>query len=486
MKISRGLVVFLGVVLGLAGGGNLRADNTEMQISGYLVDSDGTACSGSQTITFNIYSDSTGGTSLWSETDTVTCEDGVYTATLGDDQLFGGLFTDNDTLYLGVTVSGDSEMTPRANLVSCPFAQRATVADSFSGTLSASSIASGTVGADHLAADAVTSAKVSDGTIATGDLADSAITSAKVSDGTIATGDLADSAVTSAKISDGTIGTGDLADSAVTTAKIYDGAISTDDLADVAVTSAKLAANSVTAGHITNGTITADDLTADALDFASLLDTVSLDANFTVSQGSYTWSQLSSGTAGPAMTITASGAVTSGWAGALLVQLSNTGSTMPAVGIVNAGGYPSLYITDDGTQTDSTPFVVDASGNVGIGTSAPSSGLHIAQNGVSLNRRRVSCTAGSGGSIAVSDFIVGVYNSSAAACTVTLPSALTAGEGKIFLVKDEMGNAATYNITIQAYGTDKVDTAAATTKTLNTASQATFLYSNGTETWYSF
>lgn len=54
---------------------------------------------------------------------------------------------------------------------------------------------------------------------------------------------------------------------------------------------------------------------------------------------------------------------------------SNTGA---ALNITTAGTGLALRVNDDGTLTDSTPFVVDASGNVGIGLTAPSTTLHVA------------------------------------------------------------------------------------------------------------
>ncbi len=45
--------------------------------------------------------------------------------------------------------------------------------------------------------------------------------------------------------------------------------------------------------------------------------------------------------------------------------------------ITQAGTAAAFRVNDDGTFTDSTPFVVDASGNVGIGTTGPGALLHV-------------------------------------------------------------------------------------------------------------
>jgi len=76
-------------------------------------------------IRFAIYKTKTGGTALWSETQTsVPISDGYFSAVLGettalpDDLLDGGA----GALYLGVKVGSDSEMTPRQPIVSVPYA----------------------------------------------------------------------------------------------------------------------------------------------------------------------------------------------------------------------------------------------------------------------------------------------------------------------------------------------------------------------------
>lgn len=46
--------------------------------------------------------------------------------------------------------------------------------------------------------------------------------------------------------------------------------------------------------------------------------------------------------------------------------------------VTNSGTGLSFRVNDDGTLTDATPFVVDASGNVGIGVAAPASKLDVA------------------------------------------------------------------------------------------------------------
>jgi hypothetical protein len=56
---------------------------------------------------------------------------------------------------------------------------------------------------------------------------------------------------------------------------------------------------------------------------------------------------------------------------------SNTGSALNITSAGTTGGY-ALRVNDNGTLTDSTPFVVDNSGNVGVGTTNPGRKLEVA------------------------------------------------------------------------------------------------------------
>jgi hypothetical protein len=55
---------------------------------------------------------------------------------------------------------------------------------------------------------------------------------------------------------------------------------------------------------------------------------------------------------------------------------SNT--TIPTAIFTNAGTGNSLRVNDNGTETDASPFVIDAAGNTGIGIAIPTSLLHVA------------------------------------------------------------------------------------------------------------
>ena len=108
---------------------------------------------GNQNIKFGIYSASSGGTCLWSaantdaNTATIDCPanapggaitvnvtDGIFYVLLGDttasqNALPDTLFDANTTLFLGITVGADAEMSPRVRLASSPYSMQSGSAD---------------------------------------------------------------------------------------------------------------------------------------------------------------------------------------------------------------------------------------------------------------------------------------------------------------------------------------------------------------------
>ena len=95
---------------------------------GRLFDNTGVAVDapGGMNMKFTLYADSATTTALWTSTQSITIEDGYFSAVLGDTSNGGtalppGLF-DGTTLYLGVKLGTDAEMTPRQPIVSVPYA----------------------------------------------------------------------------------------------------------------------------------------------------------------------------------------------------------------------------------------------------------------------------------------------------------------------------------------------------------------------------
>lgn len=174
----------------------------------------------------------------------------------------------------------------------------------------------GTVSAQMLASNSVTTPKIADANVTTAKIADANVTTAKIADANITTAKVADGAITSAKIADLGIATGDIADAAITTAKIADGSITsakladggigTVDIADSAVSTAKIADSAVTSAKIADGTIVNADINvAAAIDKTKIAGTAVTQADI----GTVTSTMIADGTI--ATVDIADGAITS-------------------------------------------------------------------------------------------------------------------------------------------------------------------------------
>ncbi len=96
---------------------------------GRIIKTDGTPQSGDQGATFSIYDSATSGVALWTERHTLNLDSaGFYVVTLGAQVPFAGLW-DGRTLFLGITLDGETELTPREPLLSVPYAIRAGTVD---------------------------------------------------------------------------------------------------------------------------------------------------------------------------------------------------------------------------------------------------------------------------------------------------------------------------------------------------------------------
>lgn len=89
---------------------------------GKLNDSLGNPVSGTVSVTFRLYSVDTGGTALWSETQALGVSNGIFSVNLGSVSPLSEDLFEGGTLFLGIQVGADSEMTPRQQLGSASFA----------------------------------------------------------------------------------------------------------------------------------------------------------------------------------------------------------------------------------------------------------------------------------------------------------------------------------------------------------------------------
>ncbi|MFO7674861.1 MAG: hypothetical protein R6X12_00880, partial [bacterium] len=206
-------------------------------------------------VVFRLYSQPSGGSAFWNETQSVTTEDGLFAVLLGTVTPIGSM-PDAGAAYLTMAVEGSTELTPRLRIASAAYAyltERAASADLLQGKDTTDFVRTGQ-------ANSVTSAMVVDGTIVRGDVATGfkapfsdtadyaraapAVDSARVAanshrlqgkdttalDGRFVNEGQANS-VTSAMITDGAIATADIATGAVTSAKILDGTVVRADVA---------------------------------------------------------------------------------------------------------------------------------------------------------------------------------------------------------------------------------------------------------------
>lgn len=150
---------------------------------GRLTNAAGAPITATTNVTINIYSAASGGSPLYTSGVLAVTPDasGVFTVELPS---VPAVTFDGNPKYVGITVGGDTEMTPRQLLASAPYAYNANVANTAN-----SATTSGT--ATSVIDNAITSAKIADGAVA----------SADILDGTVATADIAANAVTNDKIS---------------------------------------------------------------------------------------------------------------------------------------------------------------------------------------------------------------------------------------------------------------------------------------------
>jgi hypothetical protein len=102
----------------------------KISFQGLLKDTEGELVAGTKSIVFSIYSGATGGTALWSETQSVAVEAGLYIVQLGSVTPITPSIFSGATRYLGINIDGSGELSPRATMLSVPYAYRATIATS--------------------------------------------------------------------------------------------------------------------------------------------------------------------------------------------------------------------------------------------------------------------------------------------------------------------------------------------------------------------
>ena len=112
---------------------SLAALPPTLNYQGHLTDSGGAPVNASLSITFNLYNVSAGGIAVWSESQTVTVNQGIFSVELGANgsPLSATMF--ETPLWVGLSVATDAEMIPRRAVTTTGYSFKAGDADSVEG-----------------------------------------------------------------------------------------------------------------------------------------------------------------------------------------------------------------------------------------------------------------------------------------------------------------------------------------------------------------
>lgn len=236
--------------------------------------------------------------------------------------------------------------------------------------------------------------------------------------------------------------------------KVSTGGVNTNELANNAVDSAKLANAAVSAGKIAVGGVSASNQFA-----ASVVDSAAIAAQAVtlakLARPASTNVIIGQGAGADAIAAALSGDVTMDAAGAVTIANNAITSAKINAGAVTAGKYGAGSIaTGDIANNAVTPAKAD------LAQAWNHTGLVSAKGGfeVKVTVSATNYTALTG------DTVIGITDTTAAR-TVTL-YAISGNTGKVLIIKDMSGAAATNNITIDGNAAETIDGAA--TKVINT------------------
>lgn len=150
-----------------------------------------------------------------------------------------------------------------------------------------------------------------------------------------------------------------------------------------------------------------------------------------------------------------------------IMQLSSQGVTASMSVINDTSASQSVDMVAIQNATGSNFFSIDKYGQTKV------------QGGLVGNRIATAASY----TVLTNDFFIGV-TSTAAARTITLPTATAAGAGKVYIIKDESGAAATNNITVARSSTDTID--GAISAVISTNYGVVRLYTDGSSKWFTF
>jgi cytoskeletal protein CcmA (bactofilin family) len=363
----------------------LTRPNRFLSFQGRLTSNVGNPITSATNVVFKLYDASSGGTNLW---DSGTCsitpdQDGIFSTLLGSScgaEIASSVFSENAAVWVGVTVGADAEATPRIQIATVAYALNSETLQGFPAGTGTSTIPYINSAGTLVLANASPKLQSTSGTFAVEGLA-MTISTPNASDGVVtinpdgvgtldltfegaAPGLSANGFVnaTNANITSGSLYSGTVASAASgynfinflsgvspTSKFSVDSTGLTTVGADLYVSSGiSLYNNAVTDDTVEAGKFcTGDGETNCVTDFS------------TFATGTNYWTR-SAGNISPLT---------------LNDTISATTSASVALTLTQTGAFNALLVEDQ--ASDTTPFVIDQSGYVGVGTSAPALPFHI-------------------------------------------------------------------------------------------------------------
>jgi hypothetical protein len=230
---------------------------------GVLTDAAGNlVADGNHQLKMQLYTVSSGGASIYSETQTVPVVKGLFNAIIGSVTALPGSLAFDRAYFLGVTVDNGTELGPRSALTAVPYAlraERANVAESLSpnatGVVSSLNNQTGALTLQGSGGTTITN-NGNAFTISSTGSGGTGIQGVQNTDGTIAIQN-PNGPVASIGIADGSISASKIADNSISASKLADGAVTNGKIATgQVVTSLNNLKNDVTLNAGSNVTIT--------------------------------------------------------------------------------------------------------------------------------------------------------------------------------------------------------------------------------------
>ncbi|MCC7437977.1 MAG: hypothetical protein IT211_05715 [Armatimonadetes bacterium] len=208
-----------------------------MSYQGLLTDANGNLISdGNHTLRLSLYESASGGSAMFSETQTVPVVRGLFNIIIGSATPISSTLLFNRAYFLGVSVDGEAELAPRTPLTTSPYAFYADVAGGLApGATGVVTSLNGSDGALTLVGGGATTITKEGQTItisSAGGSGGSGIQGVQNTDGAI-----------SVQNPTGPVATLGIPNGAITAAKLADGSVTTAKLGDGSVTLPKLAPN---------------------------------------------------------------------------------------------------------------------------------------------------------------------------------------------------------------------------------------------------